>query len=260
MEIKNHLVYDHVTVLIFYILVAFSHQWSFMSKRDNLCALQDDFSHLSIESSKKYLQAVKKARQFCILTVINVLVPLVFVHLGYWIQLHRAANSELKPIVTVSHIISIFFWLFITTSFLPGFIVCAQMSCNLMKSTEEIFLDRTKTKVLLKNTVRFIKRTRRTSKLLSPIYFYHSILAFFSLTYSIYQLIEFGFSRSPHHVFLYVRIFTQILGCGLGNLWILCKQSEDLMQQFKSIVLRKVSKESIIVFEFCSKIPPFLCY
>ena len=48
-EIVDDYFYDLVTVLIFYILVAISHQWSFISKMDKLCALHDDFSHLSIE-------------------------------------------------------------------------------------------------------------------------------------------------------------------------------------------------------------------
>ena len=52
MEIVDDYFYDLVTLLIFYILVAISHQWSFISKIDKLCALHDDFSHLSIEASK----------------------------------------------------------------------------------------------------------------------------------------------------------------------------------------------------------------
>ena len=104
-----------------------------------------------------------------------------------------------------------------------------------MKSSEEIFLDDIRTKVTLKNTLRFIKRTKRTSKLLSPIYFHLSITAFFPLTFRIYQLIEFGFSKSPHHVLIYVGVVTHILGLGLGILWIMNSQSEDLKQHFKSI-------------------------
>ena len=257
-EIIDEYVYDFVTLLIFYILVAFNHQWNFMIKRDKLCALQDDFSHLSIESSKKYLKAVKKARLYGILRLIQDLVTIVIVNLGYWIHLHEIVTSELKSIVTVTHIVSFLFWLFIAFSFLPGLFLCSQMTCNLMKSTEEIFLDGIKTKVILKNTLRLIKRTKRTSKLLSPIYFYQSLLAFFPLTFRIYQLIDFGFSRLPLHVLQYVGIVTHILGCGLTQLWILNTQSEDLKQQFKSIVMRKVLKKSITVFEFCSKILPIL--
>ena len=102
--------------------------------------------------------------------------------------------------MTVTHIFCILFWLFIIFSFQPGFILCSQMTCNLMKSSEEIFLDDIRTKVTLKNTLRFIKRTKRTSKLLSPIYFHLLLCALEPLTFRIYQLIDFGFSQSPHHV------------------------------------------------------------
>ena len=192
------------------------------------------------------LQAMKKARLSRILRVIQVLLKTLLVHFGYWVQLHEVVNSELKPIVTVTHIFCILFWLFIIFSFQPGFILCSQMTCNLMKSSEEIFLDDIRTKVILKNTLRFIKRTKRTSKLLSPIYFHLLLCALEPLTFRIYQLIDFGFSQSPHHVLLYVGIVTDILGCGLTHLWILNTQSEDLKQQFKSIiVMRKLSKKSI---------------
>ena len=73
-----------------------------------------------------------------------------------------------------------------------------------------------------------------------------------------YQLIDFGFNQSSHHVLIYVNILVSMIGCGLGGLWILNTQSEDLKKQFKSIVMRKVLKKSITVFEFCSKIPPIL--
>ena len=69
-----------------------------------------------------------------------------------------------------------------------------------------------------------------------------------------YQLIDFGFNQSSHHVLIYVNILVSMIGCGLGGLWILNTQSEDLKKQFKSIVMKKVSKESITVLEFGSKI------
>ena len=233
-------------MLIYSILVAISHQLSFMTKRDKLCALQDDFSHLSLESSKKYSQAVKKARMSCILTLLYILYSNLIGHLGYWIPLHEVVSSELKIIVAVTFIFSILFWLFVIISFLPGSILCVQMSSNLMKSSEEIFLDSIKTKVMLKNTVRFIKRTKRTSELLSPIYLHLSFVAFLPLTFRIYQLIDFGFSQVSHHVFIYIIIVTDILGSGLRGLWIINKQSEDLKQRFKSIAMRKLSKSSLI--------------
>ena len=178
---------------------------------------------------------MKKARLSCILIVIYKLVTIVSVYSGYGIQLLEVVTLELKPIVTFTSIFLIIFWFYIGTSFLHGWILCAQMTCNLIKSTEEIFLDGIRTKVILKNTVRFIKRTKRTSKLLSPIYFHLSITTFFPLTFRIYQLIEFGFSKSPHHVLIYVGVVTHILGLGLGILWIMNSQSEDLKQHFKSI-------------------------
>ena len=187
---------------------------------------------------------MKKARLSRILRVIQVLLKTLLVHFGYWVQLHEVVNSELKPIVTVTHIFCILFWLFIIFSFQPGFILCSQMTCNLMKSSEEIFLDDIRTKVTLKNTLRFIKRTKRTSKLLSPIYFHLSMCAFYALTFRVYQLIDFGFSHSPHHVLIYVSIVTQIFGIGLGAFWVFNTQSEDLKKQFKNIVMRIVSKQS----------------
>ena len=236
--------YDFVVDLIVVILIAFSHQWSFLTKRDELCALQDDFSHLTIKSSKEYIQGVKKARLTFILNSINLLVAIVLVHLGYWIQLNEVITSGLKPILAVINIISILFWTFILFSIASGSILCHQMTYNLMKSTEEIFMDSIKTKLILKNTVRFIKRTKRTSKLLSPIYFHLSMCAFYALTFRVYQLIDFGFSHSPHHVLIYVSIVTQIFGIGLGAFWVFNTQSEDLKKQFKSIVMRIVSKQS----------------
>ena len=126
--------------------------------------------------SKEYIQAVKKARLFFILNAINVLVVVVSSHLGYWIQIHEVATSELKPILAVTIIFSTIFWIFLINIVAQGFILCAQMTCNLMKSTGGLFLDSRKTKAILKNTVRFIKRTKRTSELLSPIYFHLSII------------------------------------------------------------------------------------
>ena len=248
--------YDFVTDLVVLLLIGFSHQWSFMTKRDELCALQDDFSHLNLEFSKKcmHVQAVKKARLSCILTVIYILVTIVSNFFGYGIQLLEVVTLELKPIVAFTSIFLIIFWFYIGTSFLHGWILCAQMTCNLIKSTEEIFLDGLRTKVILKNTVRFIKRTKRTSKLLSPVYFHLSICAFYALTFRVYQLIDFGFSQSPRHVLIYVSIVTQIFGIGLGHLWLFNTQSEDVKKQFKSIVMRKVSKQSFTVLEFGSKI------
>ena len=223
----------HVMSFIFSILVAFSHQWSFMTKRDKLCALQDDFSHMNLESSKKCIQAVKKARLSGILTASIVLVTLAFIVLGSLMPLLEFAISELNLVVTVTNIF--FSTLFITLPNWQGYILCAQMSCNLTKSTEEIFLERSTTKVTLKNTVRFIKRTKRTSKLLSPLYFHLSLCAFYPLTFHIYQLIAFVLSQKPHHVLLYVGFIIEILGPGLVGLWILNKQSEDLKQHFKEI-------------------------
>ena len=49
-EMKNYYTFDVVIILTFYIMVAFSHQWNFMTKRDELCALQDDFSHFITRS------------------------------------------------------------------------------------------------------------------------------------------------------------------------------------------------------------------
>ena len=136
--------------------------------------------------------------------------------------------------MTVTHIFCILFWLFIIFSFQPGFILCSQMTCNLMKSSEEIFLDDIRTKVTLKNTLRFIKRTKRTSKLLSPIYFHLSLCYFLPLTLRMYQLIDFGFSTSPHHmpVLFYISIVNNIV-LGLGGLWKINTQSEALKQHFK---------------------------
>ena len=222
--------YDFVIDLIVWLLIAFSHQWSFMKKRDNLCALQDDFSHFSIESSK--IQAVKIMR--VISGVITLLVKLVLIFFGYWIPLHEVATSELKPVLALTNIFSIFFRIFISLSFAPGYILCSEMTRNLMKSTEEIFLDGIRTKVILKNTIRFIKRTKRTSKLLSPIYFHLSLCYFLPLTLRMYQLIDFGFSTSPHHmpVLFYIGIVNNIV-LGLGGLWKINTQSEELKQHFK---------------------------
>ena len=232
-EIVDDYFYDLVTLLIFYILVAISHQWSFISKMDKLCAHHDDFSHLSIDASQKYLQAVKKARLSGILTASIVLVTLAFIVLGSLMPLLEFAISELNLVVTVTNIF--FSTLFITLPNWQGYILCAQMSCNLTKSTEEIFLERSTTKVTLKNTVRFIKRTKRTSKLLSPLYFHLSLCAFYPLTFHIYQLIAFVLSQKPHHVLLYVGFIIEILGPGLVGLWIHNRQSEDLKQHFKEI-------------------------
>ena len=191
--------------------------------------------YCGIEFSQKNIVAVKKARLSCLLRAIFILVSVLILHLGYWIQLNEHATSELKPILAVTKIFSIIFWLFIATSFFPGFFLCAQMSCNLMKSTEEIFLDSLKTKVMLKNTVRFIKRTKRVSKLLSPIYFHLSLCAFVPLTGRMYQLIHNGLGLSTHHLLLSIGMFSEILGLGFGMFWMLNTQSEDLRQHFKEI-------------------------
>ena len=219
-----------------------------MTKRKDLCELQDDFSSLTVKSSTlsgngrarvwhyHESKAVKKARLSCILTVIHWLVTILSLHLGYWIQKLEVVTSELKPILAVTNIFSIIFWSFLMSSFLPGFILCAQMSCNLMKSTEEIFMDDVTTRVKLRNTVRFSKEAEKTSKLLSPIYLHLSLCAFVPLTLRIYQLLDFGLigSSSPH-VLIYVGIVTDIIGNGLGTNWILNIQSEDMKQKFKDV-------------------------
>ena len=161
---------------------------------------------LSIEFSQKNIRSVKRAKLWCFLRAIHPLVSVLIVQLGYWIQLNENATSESKPILAVTRIFAIFFWLFITASFLPGFFLCAQMTCNLMKSTEEIFLDSIRTKVMLKNTLRFIKRTKKISKLLSPIYFHLSLCAFVPLTLRMYQLIHDGLGLSTHNVLLSIGI------------------------------------------------------
>ena len=230
--------YADVILWIILFLIAFSHQWSFMKKMNDLCLLQDDFSHLSRKSCEKSTQAVKKARLSFILTVIHVLVTSVSIVIGYWIQKFEEVTSELKTISAVIHIFIVVYWLFMASSFLPGFILCAQMSCNLMKSTEEI-LDserNERTKVILRNTVRFSKRAEKTSKLLSPMYLHLSLFAFLPLTVRIYQLIDFGLiGSSPPHMLVYVGIVIDIVGNGLGTNWILNIQSEDMKQKFKDV-------------------------
>ena len=197
------------------------------------------------------MQAVKKARLSCILIVIYKLVTIVSVYSGYGIQLLEVVTLELKPIVTFTSIFLIIFWLYIGTSFLHGWILCAQMTCNLIKSTEEIFLDGIRTKVILKNTVRFIKRTKRTSKLLSPIYFHLSLCYFLPLSLRMYQLIDFGFNTPPHHVpvLFYIGIVNNIV-LGLGGFWKINTQSEELKQHFKGPCLH----QTILTIKFTSQI------
>ena len=60
-ELKNYFTFDLVIVLIVYILVAFSHQWSFINKMDKLCALQDDFSHLNQSYTSQVLQTFDRS-------------------------------------------------------------------------------------------------------------------------------------------------------------------------------------------------------
>ena len=66
--------------------------------------------------------------------------------------------------------------------------------------------------------------------------------------FGIYQLIDLVFSQLPQHVLLYVGIVTHILGNGLGGLWMMNTHSEDMKQQFKSNVMRKVAKLPILVY------------
>ena len=77
----------HVSYTVCFYLLVFKYQWNFVSKRADLCTLQDDFSNLSIEKSKNHTQAVKKAWIYGIILAISWLASIVLVMVGYWMTM-----------------------------------------------------------------------------------------------------------------------------------------------------------------------------
>ena len=223
----------HVSYTVCFYLLVFKYQWSFVSKREDLCTLQDDFSNLSIEKSKNHTQAVKKAWIYGIILAICWLASIVLVMVGYWMTMLENVSSELKLIVAIYFIFINICTLFFMCMFYQGFILCLQLNCNMVKASEEVFLGRTRTDFMLKNTVQFIKRAKRTSKLLSSIYFHQISIGILAISFQIY-LMDFKMGSFPHNFFIYVGMVVSILGIGF-KLILLNIQSEDLKEIFKDI-------------------------
>ena len=224
----------HVSYTVCFYLLVFKYQWNFVSKRADLCTLQNDFSNLSIEKSKNHTQAVKKAWIYGIILAICWLASIVLVMVGYWMTMLENVSSELKLIVAIYFIFISICTLFFMCIFYQGFILCLQLNCNMVKASEEVFLDRTRTDFMLENTVQFIKRTKRTSKLLSSIYFHQISIGILAILFQIYLIIDFTMGSLPHNFFIYVGMVVSILGIGF-KLILLNIQSEDLKEIFKDI-------------------------
>ena len=240
-------------IVAFILLVCL--QGTMIAKRTDLCKLQDAFSAF-VKEKKMKLSKIPKKTSLLLLLCLGFALNTVFSYLGDMIRLPISKESRqgywaLSIAFKICH-------LFFPCCVLQAMMLYLQLSGNVIKSIQEIWLDcNTKKKVLqtvIENTVELMKSLKMTSKLLSWFCFYITVLFISILIFHVYLFVDYLMSHSFKDIIM-------PLVSDIGNivaptlvLWILNSQSEELQQSLKDL------KENIQNSDFvCNRGDTMLC-
>ena len=222
-----------VILLIFGLILRVCIQGTMIAKRKDICKLQDNFFVSDTEKHSK----VPKKRRLILLVCLGFLLNTVSSYLSNLIRLQETYSYESRAGFWA---FSIVFKMYIFLNYifeLQALMLYLQLSCNVMKSIQEVSLDSSPKKKILGNTVELMKRLKITSKILSWFCLYLTLLFISVLVFHVYLFVDLLSSSGTHWLDM-ISDIGNIVAPSLG-LWILNVQSEELQQSLKD------SKENI---------------
>ena len=223
--------YAFYVLSTFWSLLRLCLQGTMIAKRKDLCKLQDTFS--VFDTKMKYTKVTKKTRLlllFCLIFFLNK----IFSQLDDGLKMHEVISNESRPGFWLFFIVAKICQFFIHCFELQAMMLYLQLSCNLMKSVEEICLDSNPNMKVLKNTVDLMKRLKIISKFLSWYSFYLTMLFIFKLIFHVYLLFELLATSSTTDWTDIIADICSIVAPALG-LWIINVQSEEVQQSLQDL-------------------------
>ena len=174
-------------LLTFCFLLRLCLQGTMIAKRKDLCKLQDTFS--VFDTKMKYTKVTKKTK-LLLLYCLSFFLVKIFYQLDNGLKMHEFISNKSRPGFWLFFIADKICQFFIHCFELQAMILYLQLSCNLMKSVEEICLDSNPNMKVLENTVDLKKRLKITSRFLSWYSFYLTMLFIITLIFYVYLLFE----------------------------------------------------------------------
>ena len=211
--------------------------WAFMTKKKELCALQEKFSAVPLnDTAKKDTKKFKKARIYIILILITEITALVSGLLYFYLPLLQSLKASSLIVLIIIVLLECMYFVF---AFLMNFntvLLYLQLTCNIMNFAEEIDLDSLKFGTILENTAHLAKKLTMTSSFLSPQCFYMILIQTAILIKSIFDLCDYSTDASQFPMSAYVSILAMIFQ-SLLSVCIFNWQSYDVKQRLSKIRL-----------------------
>ena len=222
----------HYSLTIFGTISRVCLQGTMIAKRNDLCAIQDNFNVFVKETKIKHSKVMKKTK-LLLLVCLCFFLNKVFAAIAQASQMQEFISNESRP----------GFWAIVIAVWVCLFLICCialqammiylQLSCNVMKSIQEICLDCSTKKKILENTAELLKSLKITSKFISWYCFYLTVLFILILIFHVYLLFDLLTGSSTHWCSIISDVI-QIVASTLG-LWILNVQSEEVQQSLKDL-------------------------
>ena len=203
-----------------------------IAMRKDLCKLQDAFS-VFVKEKKLKLYNIPKKPRLLLLLCLGFVLNTVFAYLG--IMMRLPVSKESRPGYWALSIAFKICHLFFPCCVLQAMMLYLQLSGNVIKSIQEIWLDCRSKKKVFESTVELMKGLKITSKFLSWFCFYLTVLFISILIFHVYLFVDYLMSHSFKDIIM-------PLVSDIGNivaptlvLWILNSQSEELQQSLKDL-------------------------
>ena len=200
--------------------------------RKDLCKLQDTFP-VFVKEKKMKLPKIPKKTSLLLLMCLGFALNTVFSNLGNMIRL--PISKESRPGFWVFSIAVKICQFFFPCCVLQAMMLYLQLSGNVIKSIQEIWLDCTTTKKVLENTVEPMKRLKMTSKFLSWFCFYLTVLFISILIFHVYLFVDLLMCYNFKDIIIALISDIGNIVAPLLVLWILNVQSEELQQSLKDL-------------------------
>ena len=203
-----------------------------IAMRKDLCKLQDAFSAF-VKEKKMKLSKIPKKTSLLLLLCLGFALNTVFSYLGDMIRLPISKESRqgywaLSIAFKICH-------LFFPCCVLQAMMLYLQLSGNVIKSIQEIWLDCSSKKKVFENTVELMKGLKMTSKFLSWFCFYLTVIFISFFIFHVYFFVDLLMSSNFKDIVMdIISIISEIVASALA-LWILNAQSEELQQSLKNL-------------------------
>ena len=203
-----------------------------IAKRTDLCKLQDAFS-VFVKEKKLKISNIPKKTSLLLLLCLGFVLNTVFAYLGVMIRL--PISKESRPGYWALSFAFKICQFFFPCCVLQAMMLYLQLSGNVIKSIQEIWLDCRSKKKVFESTVELMKGLKITSKFLSWFCFYLTVLFISLFIFHVYFFVVLLMSSNFKDIVMdIISVISHIVAPALG-LWIMNVQSEELQQSLKDL-------------------------